>query len=247
MYAVKLQECNHCLLLNAHCNVLMLLLWFIVFPVVVLWTLYNVVLLSTIKSSFTWTKVTTYLATSYGISNSWHYWEKSSSLIPSRRTGLSTWRGLSNSLRLTISVLSGDDKADKRRATFLAVIGPAPYKLLRSLITPVKPKEKKYDELVTTLTEHYSTIPSEVMQRFHFNSRARKAGEMAEDAQRSHCCGDKRRVDAEETATGERPHVRKNTIDRTRIRNRRTKHEEDASRTSDRLGRRNTSQAWTCT
>lgn len=74
--------------------------------------------------------------------------------------------------------LGGDDKADKRRATFLAVIGPAPYKLLRSLITPAKPKEKKYDELVATLTEHYSPVPSEVMQRFRFNSRAQKAGEM---------------------------------------------------------------------
>ena len=28
--------------------------------------------------------------------------------------------------------LTGDAKADKRRATFLSVIGPAPYKLLRS-------------------------------------------------------------------------------------------------------------------
>ena len=73
--------------------------------------------------------------------------------------------------------LTGDAKADKRWATFLSVIGPAPYKLLRSLLAPVKPKEKKYDELVTKLTEHYSPTPSEVMQHFCFNSRSRQAGE----------------------------------------------------------------------
>ena len=73
--------------------------------------------------------------------------------------------------------LTGDAKADKRRATFLSVIGPAPYKLLRSLLAPAKPKEKKYDELVAKLTEHYSPTPSEVMQRFRFNSRSRQAGE----------------------------------------------------------------------
>ena len=57
------------------------------------------------------------------------------------------------------------------------VIGPEPYKLLRSLISPVKPTDKTYEELVKKLTEHYSTTPSEVMQRFQFNSRSRRIGE----------------------------------------------------------------------
>ena len=38
-------------------------------------------------------------------------------------------------------------------------------------------KREKNDELVAKLTEHYSPTPSEVMQRFCFNSRLRKAGE----------------------------------------------------------------------
>ena len=73
--------------------------------------------------------------------------------------------------------ITGDDKAAKRRATFLSVIGPAPYKLLRSLIAPTKPTDKTFEELVVVLTEHYSPQPSEVMQRFRFNSRSRKEGE----------------------------------------------------------------------
>ncbi len=44
-------------------------------------------------------------------------------------------------------------------------------------LTPAKTKEKKYNELVVTLTEHYSPTPSEVMQHFRFNSRSGKARE----------------------------------------------------------------------
>ena len=48
---------------------------------------------------------------------------------------------------------------------------------MRSLLTPAKPTEKTYTELVAKLTEHYSPAPSEEMQRFRFNSRSRKPGE----------------------------------------------------------------------
>ena len=51
--------------------------------------------------------------------------------------------------------LTGDGKATKRCATFLMVIGPGPYKLLRSLISPVKPSDKTYDELVKKLQPHF--------------------------------------------------------------------------------------------
>ena len=62
--------------------------------------------------------------------------------------------------------LMGNAKATKQHATFLIVIGPGPYKLLHSLISPAKPTDKAYDELVKKLTDHYSPTPSEVMQRF---------------------------------------------------------------------------------
>ena len=83
--------------------------------------------------------------------------------------------------------LTGDDKATKRRATFLTVIGPSPYKLLRSLISPAKPTDKTYGELVKKLTEHYSPTPSEVMQRFRFNSRSRRTEESVAAYIAEHC------------------------------------------------------------
>ena len=73
--------------------------------------------------------------------------------------------------------LTGEDKAVKCRATFLTVIGPAPYRLLRSLLSPETPSSNTFEELAAKLTEHYHPEPPEVMQRFRFNSRSRNPGE----------------------------------------------------------------------
>ena len=73
--------------------------------------------------------------------------------------------------------LTGESKADKRRAIFLTVVGKRTYNILRSLLSPVKPSEKTFEELTTALSHHFSPPPSEVMQRLRFNSRLRKPGE----------------------------------------------------------------------
>ena len=54
---------------------------------------------------------------------------------------------------------------------------PSTYSLARSLLSPKLPSEKTFEEIVAVLTKHYSPTPSEVIQRFRFNSRSRKAGE----------------------------------------------------------------------
>ena len=64
----------------------------------------------------------------------------------------------------------GEDNAAKRRSTFLSVVGPSSYKLLRSILAPVKPSEKTFEELTEVLKTHYNPPPSEVMQRFRFNT-----------------------------------------------------------------------------
>ena len=58
----------------------------------------------------------------------------------------------------------------------LSVIGPNAYKLLRSVISPAKPGEKTYQELVTAMMEHHSSTPSDIV-RYKFHSRFRKPGE----------------------------------------------------------------------
>ena len=71
----------------------------------------------------------------------------------------------------------GEENAVKRRSTFLSVVGSSPYKLLRSILAPAKPTEKTFEQLAEVLKKHYNPPPSEVMQRFRFNTRSRKPGE----------------------------------------------------------------------
>ena len=73
--------------------------------------------------------------------------------------------------------ITGESKAVKRRATFLAVVGRTTYNLLRSLLAPKTPTDQTFKQLVEVLTAHYSPKPTEVMQRFRFNFRKRKEGE----------------------------------------------------------------------
>ena len=57
---------------------------------------------------------------------------------------------------------------------YLAVTGPVTYRLLHNLIFPA---DKTYQELVTTLTMHFSLTRLETVQRFKFNTHIRKPGE----------------------------------------------------------------------
>ena len=72
---------------------------------------------------------------------------------------------------------NGIADADKKRAVLLTVIGAATYKTLRNIVSPMKPGEKSYVELVEALTKHFKPTPSEIVERFKFHSRVRKPGE----------------------------------------------------------------------
>ena len=72
---------------------------------------------------------------------------------------------------------NGIEEEGKKRSIFLTVVGPTVFKLLRNLVSPAKPGEKTYEDLVQLLTEHYKPIPSETVQRYKFHSRFRKPGE----------------------------------------------------------------------
>ena len=76
-----------------------------------------------------------------------------------------------------VNDITGEEKAVKRRATFLSVVGCSTYNLLRSLIAPAKPTDKTFEQLVEVLSTHYSMKPTEIMQRFRFNSCKRQEGE----------------------------------------------------------------------
>ncbi|CAB4036155.1 Hypothetical predicted protein [Paramuricea clavata] len=72
---------------------------------------------------------------------------------------------------------NGVDDEDKQRAILLSVCGSKTNKFIRNLITPNKPSEKTFAELVELVQQHQHPKPSAIVQRFKFNTRFRKPGE----------------------------------------------------------------------
>ena len=65
----------------------------------------------------------------------------------------------------------------KQRAILLSVCGAPCYTLLRNLVYPVKPSDKTFEELCAVMRNHTNPKPSQIVQRFKFNSRIRVPGE----------------------------------------------------------------------
>ena len=74
-------------------------------------------------------------------------------------------------------VANGIDDVGKKRAVLLSVVGAATYKTLRNILSPEKPGENTYTELVEKLSRHFKPAPSEIVERFKFHSRVWRAGE----------------------------------------------------------------------
>lgn len=70
---------------------------------------------------------------------------------------------------------------NRKRAVFLTVVGPTTYGLLRNLLSPAAPTSKTLTELIGVLNAHYDPVPSEIVERFKFNSRVRRADESVAD------------------------------------------------------------------
>ena len=67
--------------------------------------------------------------------------------------------------------------ATKQRAILLSVCGAKTYKLVKSLVSPQRPTDKTYAELVETLNNHHNPAPAITVSRFKFNSRVRQSNE----------------------------------------------------------------------
>ena len=56
-------------------------------------------------------------------------------------------------------------------------MGEKAYKLMCSLISPAKPNNKSFGQLVKAMRGHLCPLPSEIVQRYKFNSRIWQDGE----------------------------------------------------------------------
>ena len=62
-------------------------------------------------------------------------------------------------------------------AILISAIGGKAYKLMRNLISPAKSSDKSFEELVEVMKKHFCPPPSEIVQRYKFNSRSQQDGE----------------------------------------------------------------------
>ena len=70
---------------------------------------------------------------------------------------------------------------EKRVPSLLSVLPSKTYILLKSLVTPKKPSEVGFEEIVKTIQNHVSPKPSEIAERYRMNSRSRQMGERIAD------------------------------------------------------------------
>jgi hypothetical protein len=75
----------------------------------------------------------------------------------------------------------GDDAAQQRRAILLSVCGPTTYQLIRNLVSPDKPTDKTFAQLVKLVKDHHHPRPSSIVARKNFHERTRKTEESVSD------------------------------------------------------------------
>ncbi|XP_077513139.1 uncharacterized protein LOC144124386 [Amblyomma americanum] len=83
--------------------------------------------------------------------------------------------------RLEFFFQANDDAGNEKRATLCSVCGPATYAIVRFLCSPDAPSAVAYDEIVRSLSNHFSPRPSVTVQRFKSGTRQQQPGESIAD------------------------------------------------------------------
>ena len=74
-------------------------------------------------------------------------------------------------------IVNGICEEPRKKAILLNSGGAETYSLLKNLVTPAKPSDKSYDELIRVMNEHQNPKPSVIMERYKFNKRDRQPDE----------------------------------------------------------------------
>lgn len=65
----------------------------------------------------------------------------------------------------------------KQRSLLLSVCGASTFKLIKTLLPGTQLEETTFAQIVELVKQHHNPQPSEIVQRFHFNSCVRQQGE----------------------------------------------------------------------
>lgn len=91
-------------------------------------------------------------------------------------SGKEDWKSYTERLTQYFAANDIDDVA-KQRAILISSCGAATYRLMKDVLSPTSPSEVAFAAIVTTMGAHFQPPPSEIMQRFRFNSRIRRPHE----------------------------------------------------------------------
>lgn len=58
---------------------------------------------------------------------------------------------------------------NRKKAIFLTMVGEMTYEVIRSLCTPLSPRDVSYTEIIEQLDRDFNPIPNEIVQRFNFH------------------------------------------------------------------------------
>ena len=65
----------------------------------------------------------------------------------------------------------------KQRAVLLSAVGDSTYRTIKDVLSPQAPGEALIKSIIDKMTKHYQPAPSEIVQRFRFNTRLRRPHE----------------------------------------------------------------------
>ena len=71
---------------------------------------------------------------------------------------------------------NGITAARKQRAILLSSCGAPKYQVIRNLTAPNKPTDRTFKEIIALVKDHYCPPPSEIVQRFTFNTQSQPRG-----------------------------------------------------------------------
>ncbi|KRX70464.1 hypothetical protein T06_14280, partial [Trichinella sp. T6] len=86
------------------------------------------------------------------------------------------WNSYASRLMFYLEANKVSADADKR-AVLLSSCGSALFKLVESLLSPAKPVERSFDEIISVLNDHFAPQPSEIVNRHIFYQRKQRPGE----------------------------------------------------------------------
>ena len=99
----------------------------------------------------------------------WKMEKHGMNLMTARRTGLPIRSAFSSISR------QGDVRSeDKKRAILLSNCGAQTYPLIKNLLTPIKPKDNSFQDIIQLITDHLQPKTSVTMQCFKFYSLTQK-------------------------------------------------------------------------